>query len=147
MQDEAAFIAIQRMVRQHWRRRFLIFAHLLLYIVTWSIPFSTQTIREVAADGSAYTWTLTQHGLPYPQMIAWGAMLAVHVIWAIFAELRDRATRREIERERKWRLLERLDDYDPYLRERALRLAEIDDGELLDLETIMTERELKRKRS
>ena len=69
-----------------------------------------------------------------------------HFIWALFAELRDRAIRREIERERKWRLLEHLEDADPYARERILRLVEAPDGELIEFDAAAWADNVKHKR-
>jgi len=70
-------------------------------------------------------------------------------MWAVIAELRDDAIRREIERERKWRLLEQLeniDRYEPYARAQLARLADAPDGELIDFDAEAWADSIKRKR-
>lgn len=54
--------------------------------------------------------------------------------------------RREVERERKWRLLEGLEWAQPEVRERVVRLSESRDGELIDFDAAAWETNAKRKR-
>lgn len=139
---EQAYAAVIKTVRARWRRRLVVIAHTLFFVAM--IPFWSHTSWYYDSSGS-YIETISP-GIPTSVQALWAALLAFHFIWALFAELRDRAIRREIERERKWRLLEQLEEADPYARERILRLADTPDGELIDFDAEAWAENVKRKR-
>jgi hypothetical protein len=151
MTDSHAYAAVAKAVNGRWRRRFLVLAHLIVAIVFLMQMAYATTETHTYMDFSTgleqtYTYTLYTYQYQVPGGIVYMLVVAMHVLCAFLAEFRDRVIRREIERERKWQLIERLDSYDPYQRERALRLAEVDDGQIVDLETALREPEYKLKR-
>ncbi|MCC6616541.1 MAG: hypothetical protein IT320_23915 [Anaerolineae bacterium] len=128
---DPSYETVARAVRGRWRRRLLAMAHVFAFLVTYFTILAHSTWYA----GSWNTF--------------WVIVLGFHLMWAVIAELRDRSIRREIERERKWRLLERLeavDVYEPYARERLMRMSDAPDGELIDFDAEAWADDVKRKR-
>ncbi|MCL4248259.1 MAG: hypothetical protein KJ065_08945 [Anaerolineae bacterium] len=125
---DPTYQAVAKAVRGRWRRRLLAMAHVFAFFAAYLMIWE----RTAWYTGSVQT--------------IWFIVLGFHLLWAVIAELRDDAIRREIERERKWRLLEQLEEADPYARERILRLADAPDGELIDFDAEAWAENVKRKR-
>ncbi|MCA9906079.1 MAG: hypothetical protein KC547_19620 [Anaerolineae bacterium] len=126
--SEQAYATVVKAVQGRWRRRLLAMAHLFAFFTAYLM-----------------IWERTAWYARSLQTV-WFVVLGLHLMWALMAELRDRSIRREVEHERKWRLIEHLEDIDPYTRERILRLAEAPDGELIDFDAAAWTENVKRKR-
>lgn len=142
---------IIRAVHGRWRRRFLLLANLLIsFIILMQVAYITpreQSIMNFETGATeAYTFTVYTFVHQTTPGSIWTAVLAIHFLYILIAELRDRAVRKEIERERKWRILEGLEWAQPDVRERVVRLAETRDGELIDFDAVAWEANAKRKR-
>lgn len=146
--------AIIRAVHGCWRRRFLLLAHALICIVVglqiaYTTPITVMTHDHVTGGQVPYTFTkYTTMFETLPGQI-WTAIFVLHLLYVVIAELRDRAVRKEIERERKWRLLEGLEWAQPDVRDLVVRLADARDGELIDFDAAAWETNMaggKRKR-
>lgn len=61
-------------------------------------------------------------------ILFFAAVVVLHTLYALFAEVRDRELRREILRERRWRILEQL-EVTPESRQSLVNLLMDDDGE------------------
>lgn len=148
-EHDDSYGTIIRAVNGRWRRRFLFLAHAIVYGVA-----ALQTVDAVVQNYSffnpqtnlneTYSYTqYTQLGGTFAGQV-WLALLALHLVYAVFAELRDRAVRREVERERQWRLREWQERAATDEQERAARLT--DDGELIDYDPAGWASQGKRKR-
>ena len=151
MTDDTSYRDIVAAVYGRWRRRFLAFSHLLIAAIVlfqvWGVTIETYTYTDFNGATQQGTLELWNYGFEYPLGIVWVCIVALHLLYALFAEVRDRAVRREVERERKWRLLERMEVDDPIWQQRARRLASQQDGELLDFDITAWEMNAKQKRS
>lgn len=151
MSDSYAYTAVIKAVNGRWRRRFFSFAHLFIAVVVlFQVAYTTSHVQtfmnfETGLE-ETFTYTLDTRYSQTPAGIIWLVLVGLHLLYFAFAELRDRAIRREIERERKWHLIERLDTDDPHMRDRAIRLADSRDDELIDLESALRKPEFKPKR-
>ena len=134
--DERAYTVIERAVYRRWRRRQVYGINLALFSMVVLLVLSG---FRLPFDPYSNFLALT--------LVTWLSILVIHTVYAVFAELRDRALRHEIEREYRRRLADNVDSYDAYLRARAARLAEQGyDGEMLDLEQVIADQKAKRKR-
>jgi hypothetical protein len=150
MAEDTGYRAIIDAVHGRWRRRFFTITHLLIATIllsqVWQIYYEAYTYTDmngVTQQGYMELWT---YGIEHPIGIGWACIVMLHLVYALFAEVRDRAVRREVERERKWRLLERMEVSDPIWQHRARRLASPKDGELLDFDITAWEANAKQKR-
>jgi hypothetical protein len=138
-QQHDGYETIIKAVHGRWRRRFLFLAHIVIcFAMMIQVAFvNTGTGSFINDQGleqpTTYTWNTYFIETPMGQL--WLAFLAAHFLYAVIAELRDRAVRKEIERERKWRVLESLEWAQPDVRARVVRLAESRDGELIDFDS------------
>lgn len=84
---------IRQDLHRRWRRRFLWVSHFAVALLSIPISFTVSPY-----DRSSFV--LMSIGLI--------GTCFFHALYLIFAELRDRALRKAIEKERRWELLERL---------------------------------------
>jgi hypothetical protein len=147
--------AIIRAVHGRWRRRFLLLAHAIICIaigmqIAYTTAITTMIHDHMTGAKVPYTYTRYTTVFQTPPGQIWAVILVLHFLYVLFAGLRDRAVRKEIERERKWRILEGLEEWaQPDMRERVVRLAEARDGELIDFDSATWEANVtngKRKR-
>jgi hypothetical protein len=150
MAEDNAYQSVIRAVHGRWRRRFFALAHLAIAAIAltqvWEVYFRVYTYTDrfgAQQQGSTEQWI---YGVQHPVGIVWMGLIAAHLLYALIAEFRDRAVQRAVERERKWRLLERMDVEQPIMRERALRLMQTRDGELVEFDEQAWETNVKAKR-
>jgi hypothetical protein len=107
MTDSQAYAAVVKAVNGRWRRCLLGMSHLIIASgILMQIAYTTSQIEtylnfETGLD-ETFTYTLYTFKHQTPLGIACAVIVALHLLYIVFAELRDRAIRRGIERERKW---------------------------------------------
>ncbi len=136
--DETAYNLIARAVYGRWRRRLLYSINLTLFcLAVFSVWLGVRLPRSF--DPFSYILGAS--------LVIWLGLMVIHTFYVLYTELRDRALRREIEREYRRRLLENMYSEDDHRRAQAERLAfQHYDGELLDLEEVLADQKAKRKR-
>jgi hypothetical protein len=135
MFEDRAYQAVIHAFNKRWRRRRNFAINLGAYL-----SFIAVSILGLRFPNDPYG---NAHALI---LYLWFGIVVVHFIYNLMAGIYDRAMRREIERERKWRLLERMDVEHPVMRERALRLMDMRDGELVEFDEQGWETNVKAKR-
>ncbi|MBN2469602.1 MAG: hypothetical protein JXN59_02665 [Anaerolineae bacterium] len=121
MHEQSSYEMIRRGVERRWKRRLIWAASVVgfVFFVFLMVP------------GRLYRYFDPYGNVTFVVLVVLLGVVALHTLVVLVAELRERALRKEIERERRWRILERLGDL-PEPQRAMTRLLLEEDGELPD---------------
>ncbi len=121
MHEQSSYEMIRRQVEQRWKRRLIWAASIVgfVFFVLLMVP------------GRLYRYFDPYGNLTFVLLLMLLGGVVLHTLYVLAAELRERALRKEIERERRWRILEQLGNL-PDQQRAITRLLLEEDGELPD---------------